>query len=250
MPLARLRPLANAANFAPSGWYAAMPIPGREERATTTSGVRRGDGGEARCRCRASAKPPGRSHIAPRRSDQSPKSGWTSDEETSAASITPPSPCSSGRTRRRGTAAARAPPRRRSRPRDGRTESVAIALRSISSRMPRGYSRGAHGRRTRTPQSTAFRTSAGLVRGYVVRRGCDRDRGARQGLSLARERGAGARRRRSRGAGRHSARAARPERRRQDDDGPDPRDAAPRRRRAVRPSRARRRRRCPGRPQA
>ena len=35
----------------------------------------------------ATATPPGRSQLAPRRSDQSPKSGWTSDDAAAEASI-------------------------------------------------------------------------------------------------------------------------------------------------------------------
>jgi hypothetical protein len=36
IPLARFRPLAYAANFAPSGWYAAIPTPAAKNRATAS----------------------------------------------------------------------------------------------------------------------------------------------------------------------------------------------------------------------
>src|SRR5439155_244471 len=36
IPLARLRPLAYAANFEPSGWYAAVPRPDRPTKRSTT----------------------------------------------------------------------------------------------------------------------------------------------------------------------------------------------------------------------
>ncbi len=87
MPLARWRPLAKAANFAPSGWYAATPIPAANTATRTKTYV--GATAAAPTPTAESATPPGRSHIAPRWSDHSPKSGWTSDDDTSAASITP-----------------------------------------------------------------------------------------------------------------------------------------------------------------
>src|SRR4026207_1687011 len=113
MPLARWRPLAKAANFAPSGWYAATPMPA----ANTATRTRKDGGARAggpspppppaanpATRPRtyaaappaappppaASATPPGRSHIAPRWSDHSPKSGWAGDDETGGAGPHPP----------------------------------------------------------------------------------------------------------------------------------------------------------------
>src|SRR5919204_6643287 len=90
IPLARRRPLAYAANFEPSGWYAATPMP-----ETTTQTSTNPYAGEAAARpipTPATATPDGRSQIAPRRSDQSPNSGCITDDETvEARTMTPAS---------------------------------------------------------------------------------------------------------------------------------------------------------------
>src|SRR5689334_6945048 len=84
MPLARLRPLAYAAYFAPSGWKAATPRP-PASTSTSTSGYH-GDTAASPTPTAASTVPPGISQSAPRRSDQSPNNGWTSDDDTVEAS--------------------------------------------------------------------------------------------------------------------------------------------------------------------
>src|SRR5919199_1219866 len=83
--LARRRPPTKAANFEPSGWNAATPRP-----ETTTNRSTSGYEGETAASpipIPANATPPGSSQIAPRRSDHSPKSGWTIDDDTADARI-------------------------------------------------------------------------------------------------------------------------------------------------------------------
>src|SRR3712207_3954074 len=88
MPLARLRPLTYAANFEPSGWYAATPRP--DTTASRTTSQYDGASAASAIPTPASDTPSGRSQIAPRRSDHSPKSGWTSDDATSEAATSTP----------------------------------------------------------------------------------------------------------------------------------------------------------------
>src|SRR3954449_2749981 len=59
----------------------------------------------------ATATPAGRSHIAPRRSDQRPKSGWIRDDDACDARITAPTARydSANRSRRNGSRAGSAP---------------------------------------------------------------------------------------------------------------------------------------------
>ncbi len=85
IPLARLRPLANTANFAPSGWKAAMPMPERNTSSEQQAVARR-DRGETEADP-AERDPRGQQPERPRRSDQSPNSGCMRDDETSTASI-------------------------------------------------------------------------------------------------------------------------------------------------------------------
>jgi hypothetical protein len=96
----------------------------------------------------ASATPPGRSHIAPRWSDQRPNSGWSSDDETRTASINAAVAVyeRSNSSERKGRSAGTAPEAKsteRCPP-----ESVTIALRSSSPVMSRGYSSGTARRRS------------------------------------------------------------------------------------------------------
>src|SRR5690242_11775910 len=86
MPLARFWPLAYAANFEPSGWYAATPRPDT----TTSTSTSQYDGAAAASAIPipARATPAGSSQITPRRSDHAPKSGCTSDDAAVDASIT------------------------------------------------------------------------------------------------------------------------------------------------------------------
>src|SRR5579884_91437 len=85
MPLARRRPLAYAANFEPSGWKAATPIPEQ----TTSAKTSQYDGASAASAipAAATATPAGASQSAPRRSERKPKSGWITDDDAAEASI-------------------------------------------------------------------------------------------------------------------------------------------------------------------
>src|SRR5256885_667501 len=85
MPLARRRPLAYAANFEPSGWYAATPTP--ETRTSSSTSQYEGAAAASAIPIPATATPVGRSHSAPRRSDHAPNNGWISDEDAADASI-------------------------------------------------------------------------------------------------------------------------------------------------------------------
>src|ERR671935_3123355 len=84
IPLARRRPLAYAANFDPSGWYAATPRPD----ATTSDRTSQYEGAAAASAIPrpATATPLGSSQSAPRRSDHAPKTGWTSDDDAAEPS--------------------------------------------------------------------------------------------------------------------------------------------------------------------
>src|SRR5947208_16948463 len=86
IPLARLRPLAYAANFEPSGWYAAVPSPERATKSRTTPYV--DDAAASAIPIPPRATPLGISQYAPRRSDQSPKKGCTIELDSVATSIT------------------------------------------------------------------------------------------------------------------------------------------------------------------
>src|SRR5437867_8119107 len=86
IPLARLRPLAYAANFEPSGWYAAVPRPDRPTKRSTTPYV--GDAAASAIPIPPRATPLGKSQNAPRRSDHSPKKGCTIELESVETSIT------------------------------------------------------------------------------------------------------------------------------------------------------------------
>src|SRR5919199_4580801 len=109
IPVARLRPLAYAANFDPSGWNAATPTPDRSTQRTTSQYD--GDAAASAIPTPASATPPGISHIAPRRSDHSPNSGWISDDDACDASTTTPTSVyeRENLSRRNGSSAGRAP---------------------------------------------------------------------------------------------------------------------------------------------
>ena len=84
MPLARRRPLTYAANFDPSGWKAAVPSPETITHATTSP--YEGATPASAIPMPPAATPAGISQIAPCRSDQRPKSGWTTDPEIAAQS--------------------------------------------------------------------------------------------------------------------------------------------------------------------
>src|SRR6266516_2227833 len=85
IPLARRLPLAKAANFEPSGWYAATPKPETTTRRRTSQYD--GEAAATAIPIPATATPVGSSQSAPRRSDQAPKSGWISEEDAAEASI-------------------------------------------------------------------------------------------------------------------------------------------------------------------
>ena len=109
IPLARFFPLAYAANFEPSGWNAATPIP--ETTTSTTTSQYDGASAASAMPMPASATPLGSSQAAPRRSDQRPKIGWITDDEAvdarirSAASVYE----SEKRSLRKGSSAGSAP---------------------------------------------------------------------------------------------------------------------------------------------
>src|SRR5919197_5406320 len=84
MPLSRADPLTWLANFGPWGWSAATPTPAASTQTTTTQYA--GAIAAAPIPTPASATPAGRSQSAPRASDQRPKAGWITDDETVAAS--------------------------------------------------------------------------------------------------------------------------------------------------------------------
>ena len=96
--------------------------------------------------------------------------------------------------------------------------------------------------RIRPPATIRSEHTSGMLRRSVERARDHRGGGAPQGV----RRDDRTRRRRPRGTGRHGARAARPERRGQDDDRPRPRDAADSRRGACADRRHRRRRATAG----
>ena len=85
----------------------------------------------------ATATPVGSSQIAPRRSDQAPKSGWTSDDEAVEASITTAASVYESRKRStmNGSSAGSAPLAKSVAPCPG--ESAAIARLSSSARTIR-----------------------------------------------------------------------------------------------------------------
>ena len=83
IPLARRRPLTYAANFEPSGWKAAVPSPETTTQATTSQ--YEGATQASAIPIPPAATPAGISQIAPCRSDQRPKSGWTIDAEIADA---------------------------------------------------------------------------------------------------------------------------------------------------------------------
>src|SRR5204863_5477799 len=90
----------------------------------------------------ATATPAGRSHIAPRRSDQRPKSGWISDDEACDARMTAPTAVyeSEKRSFRNGSSAGKAPFEKSVA--KCPLDSSAIARRSISARTAAGYREG------------------------------------------------------------------------------------------------------------
>src|SRR4051794_5849293 len=110
MPLARFSPLAYAANFDPSGWYAATPRP----ETTTSRSTSQYEGATAAraIPIPATATPAGRSHGAPRRSDQRPKSGCTTDDDVAEARIATAASVyeSEKRSVKKGRSAGKAPP--------------------------------------------------------------------------------------------------------------------------------------------
>src|ERR687883_218812 len=79
------RPPAKAANFDPSGWYAAVPRPETTTNMSTTP--YEGETDASAMPAPATATPRGSSQMAPRRSDQRPNTGWTTDDEIADASI-------------------------------------------------------------------------------------------------------------------------------------------------------------------
>ena len=87
MPLARWSPLAYAANFDPSGWKAAVPSPLTTTHRTTSPYA--GAAAASAMPTPATATPVESSQSAPRRSDQSPNSGWITElENVDASTIT------------------------------------------------------------------------------------------------------------------------------------------------------------------
>ena len=200
-----------------------------ERRGARRSSARRPRG---RCPTPARASPAGSSQSAPRRSDQSPKSG-----------------CIERRRDEHGEH------------QDGRERVAEIELDREERQQRRHAPGGEVGREVPTRQHghalpvdrLAHDASLGIdacTAQLACRDGRHRSRGARQDLPLPQARGARARRRRPRGAGGNGARTARAERRRQDDHGPHSLDAPSRRRRQRAHRRARHRARRAGRAEA
>src|SRR5690349_9660805 len=139
MPLARLLPLAYAANLEPSGWNAATPRP--ETITSRITSQYEGAAAASAIPMPASATPAGSSQMTPRRSDHAPKSGWTSDEAAVDASITTAASVyeSEKRSTMNGSSAGSAPFAKSVA--QWPAESAAIARLSSSARTTRAYLR-------------------------------------------------------------------------------------------------------------
>src|SRR5581483_11098926 len=217
MPDAGRRPLANAANFAPSGWKAATPRPVRKTNTSTSpyTWVSAASAVPAPAR----PTPAGSSQMAPRRSETSPNSGCTREEAIVAHSITAAVNAyeSPKRSRRKGSMAGTAPEAKstaRCPP-----ESATIALLSTPARTVPAYAdrpvearvrrrarrAGGGGARPRGALPLRDRRRAGRAgadgpagaRGVRRRRRRhpllrDRGRGARPGRLVRRDHGGGA----------------------------------------------------------
>src|SRR5580765_1231852 len=140
MPLARLLPLAYAANLEPSGWNAATPRP--ETITSRITSQYEGAAAASAIPMPASATPHGSNQMTPRRSDHAPKSGWTSDDAAVDASITTAASVyeSEKRSTMNGSRAGSAPFAKSVA--QWPAESAAIARLSSSARTTRAYPRG------------------------------------------------------------------------------------------------------------
>src|SRR5581483_560026 len=167
MPDAGRRPLANAANFAPSGWKAATPRPVRKTNTSTSpyTWVSAASAVPAPAR----PTPAGSSQMAPRRSETSPNSGCTREEAIVAHSITAAVNAyeSPKRSRRKGSMAGTAPEAKstaRCPP-----ESATIALLSTPARTVPAYADRPVEARARRRRPPGERTEGARVRSGAAR---------------------------------------------------------------------------------